>query len=152
MKETPSSTTTAVTDTTNTDDTTTGTETAEEESTSVSSTTYEEVPVQTYEEALSFANSEWAKIRRNNGHEVELKVIGDYQYKPGWVHVKLYSYPTDMWMYIKSSNHEISENGEFNSNLILVDYPPSLGEWNESDSDDEETEEDEETTEEEEVT
>ena len=48
-------------------------------------------------------------------------------------------------MYIKAVNHEISENGEFNTNITLVDYPPSLGEWNENDSD-EETEEDAETT------
>ena len=94
----------------------------------------------TYEEALEFANTEWAKIRRNNGHQVELKVIGDYQLKPGWIKIILYSYPTDMWMYIKSVSHEISESGEFNTNVTLVDYPPSLGEWNQTEED--ETEED----------
>lgn len=119
--------------------------TEEVEETTTSNTSYEEVPVETYEEALEFANTEWAKIRRNNGHQVELKLIGDYQYKPGWIKIILYSYPTDMWMYIKSVSHEISESGEFNTNVTLVDYPPSLGEWNQTD--DEETEEDEEVEE-----
>lgn len=136
-----SSTTTPSTDVeTATDDTTSPEDSGE---TTSPSTSYEEVPCETYDEALSFANLEWAKIRRNNGHEIELKVIGDYHYKPGWVYVKLYSYPTDMWMYIKAVNHEISENGEFNTNLTLVDYPPSLGEWNE-DSNEEELDEEEE--------
>ena len=136
-----SSTTTPSTDAETATDDTTFTEDSGE--TTSPSTSYEEVPCETYDEALSFANLEWAKIRRNNGHEIELKVIGDYQYKPGWVYVKLYSYPTDMWMYIKAVNHEISENGEFNTNLTLVDYPPSLGEWNE-DSNEEELDEEEE--------
>lgn len=121
-----------------------------EDTTSVSSTSYEEVPVTTYEEALNFAQTEWAKIRRDNGHEIELKCIGNINYKPAWVHVKLYSFPVDMWMYIKAGSHEITETGEFNTNLTLVDYPPSLGEFNETDSD--ETEEEEETTDSEEVT
>ena len=123
---------------TSSEDTTTTTEEVEE--TTTSNTRYEEVPVETYEEALEFANTEWAKIRRNNGHQVELKVIGDYQLKPGWIKIILYSYPTDMWMYIKSVSHEISESGEFNTNVTLVDYPPSLGEWNQTEED--ETEED----------
>lgn len=122
-----------------------------EDTTSVSSTSYEEVPVSTYEEAQDFAQTEWAKIRRDNGHEIELKCIGNIAYKPAWVHVKLYSYPVDMWMYIKAGSHEITETGEFNTNLTLVDYPPSLGEFNETDSD-EETEEEEETTDSEEET
>ena len=120
---------------------------AEETTSTVSTTSYEEVPVDTYEEALSFANTEWAKIRRNNGHEVELKVIGNVEYKPAWVYVRLYSYPTDMYMYIKSVSDDISENGEFSTNITLVDYPPSLGEWNDTEKTEEE---DEETTEEEE--
>lgn len=146
-------TTTNATDTTASDSTedTTTVDTEVEETSSVSTTSYEEVPVETYEEALSFANTEWAKIRRDNGHEIELKIIGNPKYKHKWVKVILYSYPTDMWMYIKSINNEISENGEFNTSLTLVDYPPSLGEWNENDSDEEteEEEEDSESTEEE---
>ena len=118
-----------------------------EDTTSVSSTSYEEVPVSTYEEALEFAHLEWAKIRRNNGHEIELKVIGNINYKPGWVKVILYSYPTDMWMYIKASNHEISDTGGYNTNITLVDYPPSLGEYNETESTEEEESEEETTTE-----
>lgn len=114
--------------------------TEEVEETTTSNTSYEEVPVETYEEALEFANTEWAKIRRNNGHQVELKVIGDYKYKPGWIKIILYSYPTDMFMYIKSVSNEISESGEFNTNITLVDYPPSLGEWNQTDDNEEESE------------
>lgn len=146
---TPSMTPTADT-TTATSDTSISDSTVEDTS-SASNSAYEEVPVDTYEEAQTFAKTEWAKIRRDNGHEIELKVIGDVNYKPAWVHVKLYSYPTDMWMYIKAGNHELSENGEFNTNLTLVDYPPSLGEFNETDSE-EETEEEEETTDNEVVT
>ena len=137
---TSSTTSTTVADTSTTTDTTD----TSEDTGSVSSTSYEEVPVTTYEEAIAFANVEWAKIRRDNGHEIELRCIGNLNYKHRWVKVKLYSYPVDMWMYIKAVNHEISENGEFNTNITLVDYPPSLGEWNENDSD-EETEEDAET-------
>ena len=131
-------------ETSTTDDTTT--EDEESEAASVSTTSYEEVPVETLEEAQTFANTEWAKIRRNNGHEVELKVIGNHNYKHGWIKVILYSYPVDMWMYIKAVNHEITENGEYNTNITLVDYPPSLGEFNETDSEEEETEEEEEET------
>lgn len=130
------------------EDTDTESDTDTDSDTETESTTYEEVPVTTYEEALHFANVEWAKIRRDNGHEIELKCIGNVNYKHRWVKVKLYSYPTDMWMYIKSVNHEISENGEFGTNITLVDYPPSLGEWNENDSDEESEDEEEETTDE----
>lgn len=132
-----STSTTTTTDTSDTDTEDTG---------SVSSTSYEEVPVNTYEEAIAFANIEWAKIRRDNGHEIELRCIGNLEYKHRWVKVKLYSYPTDMWMYIKAINHEITENGEYNTNITLVDYPPSLGEWNEKDSDEETEEEDDSET------
>lgn len=129
-----------------TDDTLTEEVSDETTTSSVSTTSYEEVPVDTYEEALHFGDTEWAKIRRNNGHEIELKVIGNIEYKPGWVYVLLYSYPTDMFMYIKSVSNDISEKGEFATNITLVDYPPSLGEWNDTETE----EEDEETTEEEE--
>lgn len=142
---------TPTTDTTTATSDTSISDSTVEDTSSASNSAYEEVPVDTYEEAQTFAKTEWAKIRRDNGHEIELKVIGDVNYKPAWVHVKLYSYPTDMWMYIKAGNHELSENGEFNTNLTLVDYPPSLGEFNETDSD-EESEEDEETTDSEVVT
>ena len=125
----------------------TDTESDTDSDTETGSTTYEEVPVTTYEEALHFANVEWAKIRRDNGHEIELKCVGNVNYKHRWVKVKLYSYPTDMWMYIKAVNHEISENGEFGTNITLVDYPPSLGEWNENDSDEESEDEEEDTDE-----
>ena len=154
---TSTSTTSSTSDTTSSTDSTDATtaaveEVEVEETSSVSTTSYEEVPVDTLEEAMTFANTEWAKIRRNNGHEVELKVIGDNNYVHGWVKVILFSYPTNMWMFAKAINKEINENGEFDTNITLVDYPPSLGEWNESDSDEDESEEDEETTDDEEVT
>ena len=154
---TSTSTTSSTSDTTSSTDSTDATtaaveEVEVEETSSVSTTSYEEIPVDTLEEAMTFANTEWAKIRRNNGHEVELKVIGDNNYVHGWVKVILFSYPTNMWMFAKAINKEINENGEFDTNITLVDYPPSLGEWNESDSDEEESEEDEETTDDEEVT
>ncbi|MBQ2653070.1 MAG: hypothetical protein IJF83_05900 [Methanobrevibacter sp.] len=124
------------------DDTDTDTSTdVDTDTETTSSTKYEEVPVTTYEEALSFANVEWAKIKRNNGHEIELKCIGNFNYKHAWIHVKLYSYPTDMWMYAKAISSELGEDGDLNTNITLCDYPPSLGEWEEEEAD-EETEED----------
>lgn len=110
---------------------------------SVSTSTIEEVPVETYEEALNFANVEWAKIKRDDGHSIELKTIGDPEWRVGeWVRVDIPFFKENGYMYIsKVSQSESSDS--WDCNLTLVDYPPSLGEPNVDDgSDDEEEEED----------
>ena len=75
-EETPSNTDTSTTDTdtetdTSTDDTTTETDTTTTET--ETTTKVEEVPCETPEEVQAFADREWAKIKRNNGHTIELK-------------------------------------------------------------------------------
>lgn len=109
------------------------------ETTGANSTT-EEVPVETYEEAVSFANIEWNKIRRDDGHVVECKVIGSEEYFAGaWCKVYLPSFNLDQYMYIsRVSQSETSDGWE--CNLSLTDYPPSLGEYQEPETGEEDGE------------
>ena len=126
-------TTTADTTTDDTTDTTT-TETK---------TTTEEVPVETLEEAEAFARTEWAKIKRDDGHSLECKVLGSEKWHPGeWAHVYLPSFELDDYMYITKVSQSEDGNGDWNANLTLVDYPPSFGKEQETTSE-EDTEEEE---------
>lgn len=112
-----------------TDETTTETEETTETKTT---TKTEEVPVETYEEALEFANIEWAKIRREDGHSVECEVIGSNLFKAGkWCKVYIPTYGIDMFMYITKVSHSDSADGTWLTNVTLNDYPPSLGEYKE---------------------
>lgn len=128
-------------DTSSIDTTTTSSETE---------TNIEEVPVETYEEALSFANTEWAKIRRDNGHSIECKVNGSPLWQQGqWVRVFIPSFGEDGYMYITKCSHDDSYSG-WTTNLTLKDYPPGFGEEEKIENDEEGEEEGEtsETTEE----
>lgn len=119
-----------------TDESTSDETTTETETTSSSST--EEVPVETYEEALTFANTEWAKIKRDNGHTLECKNIPGTEWQQGkWVKVQIPSFNEDLHMYITKSSQSESESG-WESNITLVDYPPGFGEPQETDNTDEE--------------
>ena len=52
-----------------------------------------EEPIDNYKEALEFANTEWNKIKRDNGHTLECQVTGSNNWKVGeWVAVLLPSF------------------------------------------------------------
>ena len=100
-------------------------ESIEEESTTTTQT--EELPVETYSEALEFANVEWAKIRRDDGHTIECSHLAGTEWKVGqWVKVTIPTFDEDCYMYINKVNHSESDSG-WESNVTLVDYPPSFG-------------------------
>ena len=84
--------------------------------------------VKSMKEAESFARTEWNKLRRNNGHILEVKVIGHTKWKAGaWCRVYLPSFSIDDYMYITKMSQEDSD-GDWICSLTLRDYPPSLGE------------------------
>ncbi|MBR0272362.1 MAG: hypothetical protein IJQ68_10325 [Methanobrevibacter sp.] len=115
---------------------------------SKTTTSTKEVPVETYEEALNFAKTEWAKIRRENGHTIECRVNASPKWRQGeWVKVYIPSFDEDCFMYITKVSQSNSPNNS-QCSLTLTDYPPSLGEPKEN-SDDDSEENEEETSEEE---
>lgn len=94
-------------------------------------------------DAKSMANTEWVKIKRDNGHSVECKTIGKIDWKSGqWVRVYLPSFDIDDYMYLSRCSH--NDDGNWTSNLTFVDYPPSLGKPREEESSDESEDSDEE--------
>lgn len=112
----------------NTDATTEGTgdPTAEEENQEPPST--EEVPITTREEAIQFGMTEIGKAKRDDGHKIELKVIGNSNWQMGeWCRVKIPSFDEDSYMFISKCSFESSADSEYITSLTLVDYPPSLG-------------------------
>ena len=92
--------------------------------------------------ALSIANTEWAKIKRNNGHSIECKSVGGTEWQVGqWVRVYLPSFEVDDYFYLSKVSQ--NDDREWSSNLTFVDYPPSLGEpVKETESEDEDENED----------
>lgn len=106
------------------------------------------------EEAKSFLNREWNKVRRDDGRTVELKVDGDSKWQTGeWVRVYLPSFFIDDYMYISKTSHDEDGTNNWSTNLTLVDYPPSFGTFAEEETDEksDEDEENSEDTEEEEI-
>lgn len=101
---------------------------SEESATESTTTTQtEELPVETYTEALEFANVEWAKIRRDDGHTIECSHLAGTEWKVGqWLKVTIPTFDEDCYMYINKVNHSESDSG-WESNITLVDYPPSFG-------------------------
>ena len=108
--------------------------------------------VKTYDDAVSFLQRAWNKIRRDDGRQVELKVKGDSKWKTGlWARVYLPSFYIDDYMYITRMSADEDGSTPWVTGLTLVDYPPSFGTFEEEEST-EETEEDSETTSDEEAT
>jgi len=105
----------------------------------------QEVPVETYEEALVFAYREWGKIKRDDGHTIEAKIVAGDEWQTGrWALVHIPSFDEDeKYMYVTKVSH--SEEDGWECNVTLTDYPPSFGDP--PSSNDEETT-DEETTDE----
>lgn len=96
--------------------------------------------VKSVKDAESFAKKEWAKIRRDNGHKLECKVLGNTKWKVGqWVRVYIPSFNIDDYMYLSKVSQDDNE-GDWVANLTLVDYPPSLGEPKEEETTDTEDE------------
>lgn len=90
-------------------------------------TTVVEEPIKTYDEALAFANTEWNKIKRDNGHSFECKVLGSSQWRSGeWVKVIAPSFNENGFMYLTRVS-ESDDAGDWTCNLSLVDYPPGWG-------------------------
>ncbi|MDO5849319.1 MAG: hypothetical protein Q4P18_07275 [Methanobrevibacter sp.] len=136
-------------DATNTEDTTSDTEEVDDASQSSTSTSQiTAVPVETLEEAQHFANIEWMKIKRNNGHSVECKIIPGEEWQSGnWVKIQIPRFEEDQYMYISKASHSESDSG-WECSIHLVDYPPGFGKPKEK-SEEEEGEEEVEETEEE---
>lgn len=101
-----------------------------------------EVPIDNYEEAMDFANREWNKIKRDNGHTLECQVQGSCNWKVGeWCKVYLPSFNIDDFMYITRVSQS-SDGGEWSTNLSLMDYPPGWGKEELKSDDSEEESED----------
>lgn len=87
-----------------------------------------EEPIDNYKEALEFANTEWNKIKRDNGHTLECQVTGSNNWKVGeWVAVLLPSFDENCFMYTTRVSQS-DNSGDWTCNLSLVDYPPGWGE------------------------
>jgi len=88
----------------------------------------EEVPITDREEAIRFGMTEVGKAKREDGHTIELKVIGNNNWQMGeWCHVRLPSFNEDSYMFISKCSFESGGDSEYINSLTLVDYPPSLG-------------------------
>ena len=83
--------------------------------------------IKTLKEAKSFLQREWNKLKRDNGHVLELKTYGHSKWRQGeWCRVYLPSFNINDYMYITKVSQE--DSGIWSCNLTLVDYPPSFGE------------------------
>ena len=104
-----------------------------------------EIPIDNYEDALAFANCEWNKIKRDNGHTLECQTIGATKWRTGeWCKVYMPSFDIDDYMYITMTSQS-SEGGEWGTNLTLKDYPPGWGKEDLTENTDSEEEEEEDT-------
>jgi len=90
-------------------------------------TTVVDIPITKYKDALAFANTEWNKIKRDNGHTLECQVAGSPNWRTGeWVKVVLPSFGENGYMYITRASHS-DDGGDWTCNLTLQDYPPGWG-------------------------
>ena len=100
---------------------------------------YEEVPAETYEEALEYARLEWNRCKREDCHEIELSTTGGSEWQHGrWVRVYIPSFEIDGYYYISRLSENMSN--EWKTSVTLVDYPPSFGEPKEETEEGEEEE------------
>lgn len=87
----------------------------------------EEIPITDPEKAMQFAEREWGKIRRGDGHTVEVQVLGSNEYKVGrWCQVYVPRFQENVDMYITKIDNNVSSNDEWTTTLTLQDYAPSL--------------------------
>ena len=108
----------------------------------------EEVPITDRDEAIQFGLTQVGKAKREDGHTIELKVIGNHNWQMGeWCHVKLPSFDEDSYMFISKCGFETSPDNEYINSITLVDYPPSLGKPKTTTTDENSEESEEETDE-----
>lgn len=108
----------------------------------------EEVPITDREEAIQFGLTQVGKAKRDDGHKIELKVIGNQVWQMGeWCHVRLPSFNEDTYMFISKCSFESSADSEYINSITLVDYPPTLGKPNKSKEEDKDQAENTENTE-----
>lgn len=94
--------------------------------------------IKTLKEAEEFIQREFNKIRRDDGRQVEVKVMGDTKWRKGsWVKTFLPSYFIDDYMWISKCAHDEDGSNNWNASLTLVDYPPSFGTFNEKENNEE---------------
>lgn len=101
--------------------------TKDSESTSNQDDKKQEIPIIDKEEAIKFGMKELGKIMRDDGHQIELKVIGNINYRVGaWIRTFIPSFGEDGMFFISKAQQEASAESEWITSLTLVDYPPSL--------------------------
>lgn len=82
--------------------------------------------VTSLKDAKAFLQREWNKLKRDNGHSLEVKTAGDSKWKQGeWCRVYLPSFNIDDYMYIVKVSQD--DSNDWKCNLTLVDYPPGFG-------------------------
>ena len=89
--------------------------------------TVSRVPITDPVEALEWAKTEWNKIRRTSGHELECQVFGSNEWQVGeWCKVYLPTLNEYTDMYITKVDHKNDSGSEWLTNITLSDYAPSL--------------------------
>ena len=112
----------------------------------ISSSVAMDKEIKKLKDAKKFLQREWNKLKRDNGHVLELKTYGHSQWKVGeWCRVYLPSFNIDDYMYITKVSQD--DSGEWNCNITLVDYPPGFGEPTKTDNDNENESKDTDSTE-----
>ena len=92
--------------------------------------------IKTLEQAKSFLQREWNKLKRDNGHSLELRTYGHSKWKQGeWCRVYLPSFGINDYMYIIKVSQDEGSPGDWTCNLELVDWPPGFGEPSKTEND-----------------
>ena len=95
--------------------------------------TVSKIPITDRAEAMDFAKTEWNKIRRTSGHQLECQVFGSHYWKTGeWCKVYLPSLNEYTDMYITKVDNSNDSGSEWLTNLTLMDYAPSISQLDES--------------------
>jgi len=132
----------------NSDDSTDNEEDSEENTESNLEEIIESVEITDYDEAMNFAKREWNKIRRNDGHSLELQVIGSNLWKVGeWCKIYVPSFNEVTDMFITNVSHSKSSNSDWLTTIKLLDYAPSISTDDRQETNDEEDSEEDESTE-----
>lgn len=94
--------------------------------------TISRVPITDRDEAMSFAKTEWNKIRRGSGHSLEVQVFGSNYWRVGeWCKVYIPSLNEYTDMYITKIDNSNDSSSEWLTNITLMDYAPQISELDE---------------------
>lgn len=95
---------------------------------------------------VDYAYREWNKLLKDSERTLECQVDGDSKWSIGkWVRVYIPSLGVNGYMYIVKDAHD--DDGIWDTNLTLVDYPPDLGKEPSNDGSEEENDSEEDTDE-----